>query len=184
MEITINLLQQEKNYKRIENFLHIARMIVILFGAATFIALIVIFLLKRNISQLVDSKSSRKEQLLTELNQVQDLEAKVLLLNQKTQLMNQIVIQEPHYLDYYNTLKRYLPLATNSAQLGTITLDSKKSAQVQIEFAGIIPLSEFLGRIEEDDFKNSFKLAQISRISFSESVDEQLKLTLNVTFNE
>lgn len=180
----INLLQQEKNYKKIEKILHSIRIAIMVFGIATLITLFVILFLKRNITESLDAKNQRKAELLTGLNRIQDIEAKILLLNQKSILLERVLSTEPPYLQYYQTLTKHLPQASASGKMLGITIDKELTAKVQLEFPDIISLSSFLSHLETQQFKDDFATAQVSGVEYTEASPDKLKLNLDVKFKK
>lgn len=180
MAIQINLLQNQKDYNKLDNSFHLARLAIVILGVACLITLIVVLGLKRNAQSSLSEAHTQRELLQKEINNLQDQEARIILINEKMTVMNEILEETPDYSRQVETFLAYVPVASDSAGINRISLE-ENNGEFIMAFPDILQLSEFLGTLESDEFKKNFTALEIEGIDLS-NTGKALTLTLNVTF--
>ena len=180
MAIQINLLQNQKDYNRLDNYFRIGRLTVAVFCAICLVTLIVVFCLKQNAQSTLDEALDRRNSLQAEINSLQDQETRIILINEKMEAMNEILKDVPDYSREVETFLAFMPQATSSATIDRIALDGR-AADITLSFEGVIPLSSFIGIMESPQFQESFETIQVGAIHIH-NFNDTLQLSLDVTF--
>lgn len=180
MAIQINLLQNQKDYTRLENAFHIGRVGVAILGVMCLVTLVVLFALKKNVQTSLDQTMDQRDNLQAVVNDLQDQEARVILINEKMEAMNSVLSDVPDYSRHVETLLAYTPVASQSGQIQRIALD-RDVADMVMTFPNVLELSRFLATVESDSFQQNFQGLEIGSIEL-EDLSKELLLTLHVTF--
>lgn len=180
MAIRINLLQNQKDYTKLENAFRIGRVGVVILGVLCLVSLIVLFGLKKNAQSSLDQALEQRNRVQAVVNSLQDQETRVILINEKMESMNTILAEVPDYSRQVETLLAYAPVASESGQIQRIALDGDV-ADVILAFPSVLELSRFLGTVETGGFQKNFKGLEIGAIELADFTNELL-LNLHVTF--
>jgi hypothetical protein len=180
MSVHINLLQNQKDYTRLENTFRVARVGIIIFGVVCLVTLIVVFALKRNAQASLDQAIAQRNLLQQNINSLQDQEARIVMINEKMTSMNAILNELPDYSREVETFLAYVPSATESGQINRIALDAR-TAQITMSFPSVLELSKFITVVESDNFQTHFKSLTMGSIQLQDE-SNNLLLTLNVSF--
>lgn len=182
MSVEINLLQNKKDYNKLENAFKIARIAVVIIGATCFIFLFVIFALKTSIQSSVHEAADNRDALQTEINNLQESEARIMLIKGKVDGIDDTLREYPDYATRLETLVSFLPVSSESGRLQNIFLDQENASMV-LAFNGILPLSEFLSVAESDIFRDTFNSVQLGGLSIKDP-NNQVILNVDVTFKK
>lgn len=182
MIIKINLLQNQKNYKRLEDFFKIFRISVVLIAFLTFLTLIIIFALRRNVDQTLKTTITTRNKVVQAIQQREDQEAQILLIQEKVQAMNDILADTPDYAQQVETVLAFMPAASESGKLNTIAIDAN-TAQIGLVFPNISALTSFLKTVDSTAFQSAFDDIELSTISYKDPL-KQLDVQLNVGFKQ
>lgn len=180
MAIQINLLQNQKDYNKLDNYFRLFRLSVAIGGTLCLVALIVIFSLKRNVFAQRDASLVKVDALQAEINSLQEQEARIIIINEKMKAMLEILQATPDHAREVETFFAYAPQATESGSLRRISLNGK-TADVILSFADALELSRFLTTIESPTFQDYFSSLTVQTLELSASEGE-LVLNLNATF--
>lgn len=180
MAIQINLLQNQKDYNRLDNYFRIGRLSTAIIGVMCLVTLIVVFGLKRNAQSSLDEALSRKDILQNEINSLQDQETRIILINEKMEAMNAVLEKTPDYSHELETFLVFVPQTSASARIDRIAF-TEKTGDIQLSFDGVIPLSSFLTTLESDTFRSSFESIEIGALEIN-NFNSELNLSLDVTF--
>lgn len=180
MSIHINLLQNQRDYTKLENAFRIARVGIALLGVICLVTLGLLFALKRNAQQLLNQSISQRNLLQQNINSLQEQEASIVLINEKMASMNTILNGIPDYSRQVETILAYVPSASDSGKIDNLALEGK-SATLTISFPGVLELSRFLTVVESDQFQSHFNSVRIDSLSLK-NLDSDLIMTVHVTF--
>lgn len=180
MAIQINLLQNQKDYNKLDNYFRIFRLGVAIGGTLCLVALIVIFALKRNAYVQRDASQSKADSLQAEINTLQDQEARIIVINEKMEAMLTILRQTPDHAREVETFLAFVPQATSSGSMQRISMNGK-TTDVILTFADALELSRFLTILESPEFQAYFSSLTVQTLELSASQGE-LVLNLNGTF--
>lgn len=178
--IQINLLQNQKDYTKLENTFRIARVGIALLGVVCLVSLILLLALKRNVRVSLDRAIAQRNLIQQNINALQGQEARIVLINEKMTAMNAILNETPDYSREVETYLAYVPSATASGKVNRITLD-KKNASIIMSFPSVIELSRFMTLVESEKFQSNFTSLKVGAIAL-EDFNSNLLLTLDVTF--
>lgn len=182
MIIGINLLQNQKNYKKLEDMFRIFRISVVLIAFLTFLTLIIIFSLRRNAEQTLASTISTRNTIVDGIQQREDQEAQILLIQQKIESMNKILSDTPDYAQQVETVLAFMPVASESGKMNIINIDNN-SAQISMIFPHVTALTSFLKTVDSTSFQSTFEDIELSTISYTDP-NKQLDVQLNVGFKK
>ncbi len=182
MIIGINLLQNQKNYKKLEDMFRVFRISVVLIAFLTFLTLIIIFSLRRNADQTLESTLRTRNTVLKGIQQREDQEAQILLIQEKIDAMNKILDDTPDYAQQVETVLAFMPVSSESGKLNTINIDDNL-AQINMIFPNISALTAFLQTVDSPSFQSTFEDIELSTISYTDP-NKQLDVQLNVGFKK
>ncbi|MBP9797568.1 hypothetical protein KBC70_00280 [Candidatus Woesebacteria bacterium] len=182
MKIEINLLQNQKNYKKLEDAFKIFRLSVVLVAFVTFLTLIILFALRRNADATLTSTIKARNNVVDAIQQKEDQEAQILLIQEKIQTMNKVLSEVPDYSRQVETILAFMPVASESGKLSNISIDGNTS-QVSLQFPNINALTLFLKTVDSKSFQSTFEEIELSTISYTDPT-KQLNVQLNVGFKE
>lgn len=182
MIININLLQNQKNYKKLEDLFKIFRISVVLIAFLTFLTLIIIFALRKNVDQTLQTTIANRNKVVQAIQEREDQEAQILLIQEKVQGMNEILDETPDFAQQVETVLAFMPVASESGKMNTIAIDNNM-AQVGLVFPNISALTAFLTTIDSQSFQSTFDDIELSTISYTDPL-KQLDVQLNVGFKQ
>jgi len=182
MKIEINLLQNQKNYKKLEDAFRIFRISVVLVAFFTFLTLIILFALRRNADATLTSTTKARNNVVAAIQQKEDQEAQILLIQEKIQSMNKVLEDVPDYSRQVETILAFMPVASESGKLSNLAID-RDVAQVNLAFPNINALTLFLKTVDSKSFQSTFEEIELSTISYSDP-GKQLDVQLNVGFKK
>lgn len=182
MIIGINLLQNQKNYKRLEDAFRIFRISVVLVAFLTFLTLIIIFSLRKNADQTLVSTIKTRDTIVKGIQQREDQEAQILLIQQKIESMNKILSETPDYAQQFETVLAFMPVSSESGKLNIINMDNN-TAQINMVFPHVSALTAFLQTVDSPSFQSTFEDIELSTISYTDP-NKKLDVELNVGFKK
>lgn len=180
MAIQINLLQNQKDYNKLDNYFRLFRLGVAVFGALCMVTLIVVFALKRNVYASRDASRTKADLLQKEINALQDQEARIIVINEKMEAMTAILKKTPDYSREIETFLAYMPQATESGRIDRISL-SENIGDITFSFPDTLELSRFLTTLESPSFQQNFVEVTLQGLELSHS-DGKLLLTVHVVY--
>ena len=182
MTIKINLLQNQRDYKKLEDFFHLFRVGTVLVGFISLVSLIIIFAMGYYAQKSLSEAVSQQKSLVALIQKMEDKEVQILLIQEKIKAINNIINQTPDYAQQLETFLAFVPKATDSGQLRSILLD-KYTAQAVVSFPHTQALTGFLDTIDQPFFQKTFTGVELSSISYSDP-NKQLELQVYVGFKK
>lgn len=180
MDIQINLLKDQKDYNKLENAFRVSRILIMIIGVVCLVSLGVVFALKRQAQNSLNIAIDQRNALQTELNTLQDQEARLILIEEKMNGINNILIDVPDFSQQAETVIAFSPEASSSGSIDKISLQQGE-AEVIFSFPGVLALSQFLATIESEQFLQNFEVIKINGLDVS-NADNSLVVSMNVTF--
>ncbi len=180
MGININLLQNQKDYNKLDNAFRIGRIIIVIVGVVCFVTLAVVFGLRRNAQQELTEAESQLVAIQQEINSLQAEEARIVLINEKMKSMNNIIAEQPDFSRNLETFIAFMPDNLQDMTLERVSLE-ENSADFIVSFDTVLSLSQFITVLESPDFQHNFSVLKTDNIDVSDA-NNKFFITLNVTF--
>jgi len=182
MKKQINLLLQQKDYKKKEKFFSIFRKITVLLGIATVLCLFTIFYIDKKTKTQYQILLSKKEDYLKQLILKKNVERQTVYFNEKSNLFNKILKEDINFLPYYRILKTYLPVSTQSADINSVKYDNKKTVEFALSFSNYEDLYNSISAFENEKFLAFFDELTLNSINLAETKTKNYQLSLKGKF--
>ena len=170
----INLLGSRFEYLQIEKqFYYVRLLTVVLFFAFLFIFLLTNLRLLEDKKQLDQTFAQKKVLLENQQENVKE-EAKIKLLFNKHQDIQNFLKEDSHFLPYYQLLIASLKIATPEPALLSFKVDNQKNTEFILGFSNFDQMIKFLSFIENEDFLNKFETLVLNGFSLDTSKMELL----------
>ena len=165
----INLFGSRFEYLQIEKqFYYVRLLTVVLFFAFLFIFLLTNLKLLADKKQL-DQAFAQKKVLLENQQENVNEEARIRLLFNKHQDIQNFLKDDAHFLPYYQLLVSTLKTATPEPTLLSFKVDKEKNTEFTLGFTDINQMTKFLSFIENEDFLNKFETLVLNGFSLNPS---------------
>jgi hypothetical protein len=167
----INLLSGKDEYLKIQKSLQIFHSAIVLY-TFLFVAAVLVFVFiqyrqNQNIQDLIDQKRS----LLLSLSNSKDQEAKLVFVAKKVKAYNQFLLDDAHFLPYYNLLISALKTSseslggTSSATLNAFSIDKDRTSTFTLSFSSVAEMLDSFRYIESTTFLKNFEQLSLSGLN-------------------
>lgn len=191
----INLLSSRVDYQRIEKYFFYIRACAIGSGILFFVALSYIFFHLNNQNSKIQRFLNQKKMYLLQLQDKKDIEAQMMYIEKKYEVIQQFEKDDVRALPYYNLLITALSqnsqtqspppsqligsssanLASMSAQvqnstrgiLKTFFIDKGRNVEFKVAFSNFSSLVDFTKFVESDTFLKNFERLSLKSFSLS-----------------
>jgi len=165
----INLLQNRYDYQKVEKFFYYLRFFTFFLIFLFFLIFIIINFFTVSYRKKIDLLSSQKLNLIQELNNFINDEAKIYLFQNKYQALSQFLNEDAQFLPYYNLLISSLKSATPEPTLVFFRIDKEKNTEFILAFLNFDQMIKFLKFIEDENFLNKFENIVLNSFSTNTS---------------
>ncbi len=183
MRKKINLLLTKKDYQKNEKHFGYFRTLTVIFGAISFVCLLIVFFNSNSLDTNISKLEIEKETYVKEMIKRTDQEAKINLFTDKNNYLKNVIQNDVNFVPYYDLIKKNLPISTDSARIEKIDFNNKKEIIMVLSFADYEAFYNFIGHLQDKSFLNIFKRLTLDSFTISEQSGNNYQLTFKGVLN-
>lgn len=168
MKKHINLLYGKTDHERVERLVFYFEVLTYLFGIVIAVVVGFIIFAKLQRKRQYDSLLLAKANFIKDSLSRSDIETKAIFINDKASAVQGFRAEDINFLPYYRVLKRYMPIASDSAAIELISFDNQKNAKFVVNFTNYDIFLDFLKSIETENFLSIFDNLKLDSFTASE----------------
>lgn len=181
----INLLINREDYKRYEKYFYWTRIVTIIMIVVFAISSLYLILSGFNQTSKLNSLLTEKQSLLQAMKNRQVDEAKLILVDNKYQSLNEFLKDDAYSYPYYNLLSKAIASSTESASLKSFEINKNRDVAFVVSFNNFNELMNFFRFVESEKFLKNFEkviLKSFAAIGGSSVKKDSYELTFNGKF--
>jgi len=168
----INLLQSRYDYQKIEKIFFYIRYLTFFLIFIFIIIFILVNLTNISYKKEIDGLYSKKIELIKELNNYINEEAKINIFQNKYQAFSEFLNEDARFLPYYYLLTSSLKSATPEPTLVSFKINKEKYTEFTLSFSNFEQIINFFNFIEDENFLDKFENINLDGFSSTESKTE------------